>query len=223
MTTLAIESSTARAGMAMCDGRKLLAEIQFPTGRGENPETLYEGLQALLHKGPRPQRLVVGIGPGSYSGTRIGIAVAIGVATALNIPLHGLTSYLGFDAGLHYHVLGDARRGSFYHAEIRNGTCVTAPRLLERKAVDVLMRGRGDAPVVSPDPLPDFPGVRQMQPMAAVLARAALATDSPLVDGSSGLEPLYLRPPCITAPKPIPSCRAFPPTHSGWRRGGFPR
>ncbi len=68
--------------------------VETPRGRGG---ALFAALEEILSGAGPLERVVVGIGPGSYNGIRSAIAVAWGIAQARRIPLVGLSSLLGLD------------------------------------------------------------------------------------------------------------------------------
>src|SRR5580765_1591479 len=81
MLTLAFDTATGVATSALVDGDEVLGE------RASRAQTLLEDVDALLRQaGAHPadiDRLAVGIGPGSFTGVRIGLAAARGLALSL--------------------------------------------------------------------------------------------------------------------------------------------
>ena len=143
--------------------------------------------------------LVVGLGPGSYSGVRQAIAAAYGLALAHGATLCGRPSPEAFptDAPA-WHAVGDARRGSFYFAGVRAGRCERPPELLDADGVLARVAADPERPLLAAEASPAlavFPGVRIAAPDAALLLPGWFTLpDAPL-------EPIYLRPPNITMPK----------------------
>jgi tRNA threonylcarbamoyladenosine biosynthesis protein TsaB len=96
MTLLAIDTATQFISIALHDGQQMLAE---QTWRSENHHTveLAPAVRGLMaHAGLTPAdlaALAVAVGPGSYTGLRIGVALAKGIAGAHNLPLVGVSSF----------------------------------------------------------------------------------------------------------------------------------
>ncbi|XUU59795.1 tRNA (adenosine(37)-N6)-threonylcarbamoyltransferase complex dimerization subunit type 1 TsaB [Erythrobacter sp. HA6-11] len=74
MRTLAIETATEACSVALFDGSKLIGEYHEVLGRG-HAERLIPAIAGLPDKG-RADRILVSLGPGSFTGVRIGIAAA---------------------------------------------------------------------------------------------------------------------------------------------------
>lgn len=88
---LAIDTAFPALSVALFDGDALLAEHHEPAERGQ-AELIVPALAALLaaSAGERPGMIAVDIGPGSYTGIRIGLAAARALGFAWNVPVCGL-------------------------------------------------------------------------------------------------------------------------------------
>lgn len=87
---LVIDSATAACSVALIDGSRLIDERHDVVGRG-HAERLIPMIQDLL--GPRrPSAILVDCGPGSFTGVRVGLAAAHGLAIGWQVPLSGYSS-----------------------------------------------------------------------------------------------------------------------------------
>jgi tRNA threonylcarbamoyl adenosine modification protein YeaZ len=95
--TLAFDTATGVATSALVDDGEVLGE------RASRAQTLLEDVDALLRQGGAHPReigaLAVGIGPGSFTGVRIGLAVARGLALALGVQGAGVSTLDALAAG----------------------------------------------------------------------------------------------------------------------------
>lgn len=102
---LAIDTATSMMGLALHDGRDLIAEIHWRTTQNHSVE-LAPALENILGQaGLKPRDLsaiAVCTGPGSYTGVRIGVALAKGLASARDIPLVGVGALDALAAGQPY-------------------------------------------------------------------------------------------------------------------------
>ena len=88
---LAIDTSTAACSLALLDGDGLcLSSSHEVIGRG-HAEKLMPRVDALLD-GRVPSQILVGVGPGSFTGIRVGLSAAHGLALGWDVPLCGMDS-----------------------------------------------------------------------------------------------------------------------------------
>jgi tRNA threonylcarbamoyl adenosine modification protein YeaZ len=87
---LAIDSATAACSAALIEGGEVVAERFELVGRG-HAERLLPMIEELL-AGRRPTAILVDCGPGSFTGVRVGLAAAHGLAIGWGIPLAGYSS-----------------------------------------------------------------------------------------------------------------------------------
>ena len=90
---LAIDTATAIAGLALYSERRVLAEETWHTRGNHTVELMPALIRMMERQNMKPGDLgglAVSIGPGSFTGMRIGLAVAKGLAMSLNIPLVGI-------------------------------------------------------------------------------------------------------------------------------------
>ena len=206
---LAIETSTTRASLAVVKDGAVVFESAFVSKRSHNSQLFGPLSEALEAAGPELDLVVVGLGPGSYTGVRIAISAAHGVALSRGVPLVGWSSLLAGDGvgESDYRVVGDARRGRLYVVEVKDSELEEAPELIsvEEARERVLA---GSAPWLTFDeksPLPDVDveSIRPVRPAAVRLAmKGAAATHEEVEHLSARLvEPLYLEGAFITVAK----------------------
>src|SRR3954463_14880550 len=87
---LVIETATAACSAALIDGDSLVAERHEIVGRGHAERLLPLGAQ-LLGGGP-PASILVDLGPGSFTGVRVGLAAAHGLRIGWGVKLAGFSS-----------------------------------------------------------------------------------------------------------------------------------
>ena len=208
--TLVIDTCLAACQVAATDGARLLASASEPMERGHQERLATMAAEVVAAAGlafAELGKVVATIGPGSFTGMRVGLAFARGVAMASGAPLAGVGTLRalaasGGDGGVSAGVI-DARRGLVY-----------------MQAFD------GDAPLMDPDVLPIGeatlqlarlgPGaLRLVGPGAGLLAHAlghaivdarpapdlaALARLAATAAPDPALRPLYLRAPDAKLP-----------------------
>ncbi len=204
MKFLALDSSSPVASVAVVSigngDAKALFEQNTPHARSDS-SALFAAMEAAVRECGTPDAVAVGLGPGSYNGLRAGIAAARGFATALDRPLHAIPSPLalpGPDSG--FWALGDARGGQYWIACVGEGAFLEEPFLIAPADAPSHLARRPGLPILSSGPLPGVEGVERACPDAARLAMLAEKKDLSFLVPLTP-EPLYLKPPHITAPK----------------------
>jgi tRNA threonylcarbamoyladenosine biosynthesis protein TsaB len=196
---LALELSSARGSLAWRDGDLALTR-EWENNR-KNSGEFFQNLAEVRREFGAPHRIVVGLGPGSYAGTRIGISAALGLHLALKAELVGLSSLCAMESeAAAYAVVGDARRQSFFLGQVRDHTLVAPPSLhTEPQLREALAAIAAQMPVFAVEELPQFSGLKVGYPSARILGQLAAETNRTFV--LPPLEPMYLRAPHITTPK----------------------
>ena len=200
MKILALELSSARGSLAWRENDVDLTR-EWANNR-KNSGEFFQNLAEVRREFGAPDRIVVGLGPGSYAGTRIAISAAIGLHRALKAELVGLCSLSAIQCDAsEYAVVGDARRQTFFLAEVRDNVLSAPPSLHSeaelRTALDSM---RPRKPIFGVEELPQFADVKVAYPSAQILARLAAEANRTFV--GPPLEPMYLREPHITKAKP---------------------
>ena len=199
MKILALELSTARGSLTWLDG-EVEDGHEWPNDR-KNSAPFFENLNAVTKKFGGPETIIVGLGPGSYAGTRIAISAAIGLQLSSDARLIGFPSICAIQCDARqYCAIGDARRKSFFFACIRGHELVEGPTLFSQSELQAKLESlEPGIPIFSSEPLPQFERAVIRYPSALVLAR--LAREPHRSFSLPPLEPLYLREPHITIPK----------------------
>jgi tRNA threonylcarbamoyl adenosine modification protein YeaZ len=208
---LAFDTATPYVSVALHDGRDVLVELtsERPMKHGEQLAPLIE--QALGRAGVVRKDLTgiaVGVGPGPFTGLRVGLVTARTLGFVLDIPVRGVCSLdvlaaEAVDAGVvdgHFVVATDARRKEVYLASYDAAATRLHGPLVEHPgaaATDLPVVGEGAT--LYPDSFPNAVG--PVRPSAGWLARVVLGGRAELHDP----EPLNLRRPDAVAPgKPKP-------------------
>jgi tRNA threonylcarbamoyladenosine biosynthesis protein TsaB len=136
MLILAFDTATDVATSALVDDGEVLGE------RVSRAVTLLEDVDALLRQAGARTRdldgLAVGIGPGSFTGVRIGLATARGLALGLDLPVAGVSTLAALAAGAPDAVpVIDARRHEVF--VLQDGPRVLLPSELQPVAGSILV------------------------------------------------------------------------------------
>jgi len=200
MKVLALELSSARGSVALLDAGELKFDREWPNDR-KNCGPFFEYLAEVQKQFGHAATIVVGLGPGSYAGTRIAISAAIGLQAASRARLLGFPSICAIecDAG-EYCVIGDARRQTFFFARVLGNNLAEGPDLMsEAELREKLDKLDPRMPIFATEELPQIGQAALRYPSAKVLAH--LAADGKRNFAELPLEPMYLREPHITTPR----------------------
>jgi tRNA threonylcarbamoyladenosine biosynthesis protein TsaB len=198
MKILALELSSSLGSIACVEDGETAFASEFANDR-KHSGLFFANLEDCLRRHGNPEQIVVGLGPGSYAGTRIAIAAAIGLQAAWKARLGGIPSICALPTDDEtYGVIGDARRQSFFVAVVHDRRLIDEPVLLSADELDHRLKTFVH-PVFTTEPLPQFPRVDVRRPAARILAEMAPRADS--MTATVSLEPIYLREPHITQPK----------------------
>jgi tRNA threonylcarbamoyladenosine biosynthesis protein TsaB len=204
---LAFDTATPFVSVALHDGEDVAVELRSdrPMKHGEQLAPLIE--QALRQAGIARQDLTgigVGVGPGPFTGLRVGLVTARTLAYVLEIPVYGVCSLdvlavEAVDTGAvtagEFLVATDARRKEVYVARYdERGTRLTGPVVDKPAALATDGPVVGEGAALYPEAFPH--GTGPAAPSAGWLARVVTDRRAELLDP----EPLYLRRPDAVAP-----------------------
>jgi tRNA threonylcarbamoyladenosine biosynthesis protein TsaB len=220
MKVLAIETATSQSGVVLADGRKVIAEASRVDRRGHASFLIPAVDFCFDQAGWFPHDLdaiVVDLGPGLYTGIRVGVATAQGLAAALGIPVVGGSSLdtLALAAATghrHIYSLVDVRRGEWAVATyqpvpggvVRDGP----PTLMTPEKLRGLLMSDPSNPLIVGDaealPEETISGIHRVKigkpryPTARSLLEVGLSQLERGPFPSETLLPIYLREPDVT-------------------------
>ena len=172
LTLLVFDTAAAHCAAAILRGDDIVASQIEPMKTGQ-AERLLPLLESLLEQAglvwADMDGLGVGVGPGNFTGVRLGVAAARGLSMALNVPAVGISSLdmRAADAG-NCTVIVPATRGQAYAQRFDDGV------------------PQSDIEMIEVDEPPATPSIN--------LTRMALLTAQRLAGTSSAPTPIYLRP-----------------------------
>ena len=209
---LAVDTCLAASSIAVLDGETVRAARSEPMTRGHQERIAVLAREVMAEAGvrfPDLTRIAVTVGPGSFTGLRVGLSFAKGLATALSIPCVGINSLeaLAATSGASGFVAGvlDAKMGQVYLQVFDGGKALMAPDALEigvaaARLAELYSGGPAaligsGAPLLA-DVLPEATVLTPAFADPVAVARLAAARPAP----THSPRPLYLRAPYAVAP-----------------------
>ena len=203
MQILALDTSSPAVSAALvrlADGSVEVVAERVVVDARRHGELLAQGAREVL-RDARPDAIVVGTGPGPFTGLRVGLVTAAAMADAYGVPSYGVCSLDALADDGDVVVLTDARRREVYWARYAAGRRVEGPAVCAPAEVPLVpgerLVGAGAAlhRVV-------FSGHEVGGPLHPVMARLVLRAGDLVTSGapSDPLTPLYLRRPDAVEP-----------------------
>ena len=207
---LALDAAAAACSVAVWRQNKIVARRELLMVRGHAEALMPLVLEAMAESGldfSDLTRIAVGVGPGSFTGIRIALATARGLALAAGLPVVGVDSFTAVAAGVSpaerrqqnlLVVVDSKRRDLFAQYFDANLDPASAPMV---EAAEALLDARPPGPLlIAGDGAHLLPAVRDTRraegpgrPDAAVIARLAATGQALLAP-----RPFYLRAPDVT-------------------------
>ncbi len=215
MLLLAFDTVTPAVTVALHDGQRVLAEAVTVDARRHGELLAPSIAKVIADAGAQPGDLtavVTGVGPGPYTGLRVGVVTARVFGRTIGLPVYGVCTLdvlaraaVPAAGGREFLAVTDARRKELYWARYDgSGARVSGPAVSRPDGIPdgAALPVAGQAAALYPDQLgePIWPE----HPSAAVLAD--LAAEHLGLPGKDGIllppEPLYLRLPDARVPGP---------------------
>ena len=214
MLLLAFDTATPAVTVALHDGQRVLAETTTVDAR-RHGELLAPAIAKVVADAGAEQRdltaIAVGVGPGPFTGLRVGLVTARVYGRTLDLPVHGVCSLdvlaraaAPAAAGREYLAVTDARRKELYWARYAGtGERLTGPSVDRPADIPADLPVAGQAVSLYPDQLGEaiWPEHLSASVLATLVAEALAGTASPPVELLDP-EPLYLRRPDAQIPGP---------------------
>lgn len=216
-----LDTATVDAAVAVADDGEVIREVAAPpdeTGRPRHSQVLLPEIDRCVEAAGgwgAIERIAVGVGPGSFTGLRIGIATARALAQARRIPLAPVVTLAALARAISAHPVGedrsalpviDARRGEAFAALYASDGSELRPPLVASPAdVAALVAELDSAPLAAGDGALRFAADLEaggatvappQDPVHRVAARHVCRLGAAAPEAApSEIEPLYLRPP----------------------------
>jgi tRNA threonylcarbamoyladenosine biosynthesis protein TsaB len=217
-----IDTAVKGCNIALFDQGEIFAHVQEPIERGhaEAILPLYEELMQSIGKTPQDiENVYVSVGPGSFTGLRVGLSVARFIGYSLGVLVHGITSFQAFSAHVKNEqdrcVIVETKRSDYYVQMFdENHNALNDPQSISSDDVAIMLKQypyciiTGDAVDRLMSEIPNLTQETQQQEMISI--------DDVVVAIQSGdiktIEPnaFYIRDADVSQPKK----KSIPQQHS---------
>ena len=209
MILLGIDSSTDRLGIGLCDGPTIMAEALLDSQR-EHASRIIVMIDRLLKDTHIPKSRLEGIaaaiGPGSFTGLRVGLAVAKGIAMALTIPIVGVSTFAVMNKKLRadypdFYLCAPVRKGELYLFHAAGNSAIPEDIIVIKQSKLVEIVGSIPVGLIGKEPAGWTEiGAKCIPAEAMSISGGALAVvgaemlSAGISDNMVTLEPLYIAP-----------------------------
>jgi len=203
--TLVLDTALNACAVAVSRDGHVLAQASEPMQRGHQ-ERLAPMVETVMRNGEvgfdALDRIGVTVGPGSFTGLRVGLAFAKALSLALNIPCIGVNSLEALAAGRRDFVVAAiaAKGDQLYVQAFLDGTALMAPDVLDTAiaAARIAELWSGDATTMVGSGAPQLAGVLRSAVVVEAMT-ADICAVARLIESRPGSaarpRPLYLRAP----------------------------
>jgi len=204
MRILAVDTCLPACSVAVLDDEDVKARAFEPMLRGHQERLAPMVQEAMAASGlsfPDLDRIVVTLGPGSFTGLRVGLSFAKGLGLALNLPVVGVNALeaLAFGTSGRAIAIVDARRGQAYWQAFENGASLGGPKITAVGEAAAVFEGGPDLAI--------GPGADLLAAYFPALERRGDPAPDPVSVARLGaasqpgmLTPIYLRAPDAKLP-----------------------
>jgi tRNA threonylcarbamoyl adenosine modification protein YeaZ len=149
--SLTIDTATAQTIVGLLDGDAVIFH-EIHIGATDHGRAVSDLVARALAAGPAPDQVIVGMGPGPFTGLRVGIAFAQSFALARQIPVIGICSLDAIDIQVetdqeNYIAAIDARRKEIYWARYQGDQRVEGPSVNKPDEVEGFIINQYPSPV----------------------------------------------------------------------------
>jgi tRNA threonylcarbamoyladenosine biosynthesis protein TsaB len=209
MKVLGIDSSTDKLAVGIADDGRILSETLLESSR-EHASHIIGVIDDVLRDASLAKSdldgIAVAVGPGSFTGLRIGMAVAKGLAVALHVPLIGVSTFEVIARRLlpeinSFYLAAPVRRGESYLCHVREGIDIRQSIILVDNSAlaEVICSDSAGAVGRAPDNWDDI-AANKIAARRLIVSGGELAVlgseflEAGRRDDISDLEPLYIAP-----------------------------